>query len=41
MSWIWEDIHMGKTNTLPQSETDEDKIEDDNYDNSSTMEENE
>jgi len=41
MGRIREDIHMGKRNTLPQSETDEDYIEDDIDENSTTTEENE
>ena len=34
-------MHMGKRNTLPQSETDEDYIEDDIDENSTMTEENE
>jgi hypothetical protein len=41
MGQIREDIHMGKTNPLPQSEIDEDKIKDEVDTNSSMIEENE
>ncbi len=37
MGWIREDIHVGKRNTLPQPETDEDDIDE----NSTMTEENE